>query len=569
MDAVARSPLAVSESHAGVAPAADKEIALRLHRLAGGCAIGLVVLADLLVGLQLRFLAFRASERVHYQPDIDNAFVKGTTVLREGFLNAYDNEYAVNGKTGLYDLDYAPARLGIATLWTRWVRTQVDGRPADWRLIADWPADFYQRARQLKRTYQLCRPLLWFNDAMEIAGAAGVFALVRRWTIAHSGTSRATALALLASLFFWFNPALIWDAHCWPQWDCWLLPFFLWALVAASDDHWFTAGALIGAATLFKAQILLGAPLLILWPLMLRQPLAAARCMCGFAVVVAVAVSPWLVRVDHSTSIAAIAWVGSVAAVGGTAAVLRGGFTNLGRHLIAASVAAALLVSPLLFGGSFAWMRVGMFGGGQSTVTMSLGPNPNLATLLESQYGWEVMDPVLTLPAGRASRLVGLLAATLDRHFSYVPGAAVGIPVKWVLGAAYAMLLVVCAAAAAMHASRQSPRFLLAVTTPWVLMYALLPHMHERYMVWGVAIGAVTIVLSPGWALLNMFLTLVALGTMIIATGSTTFHHMRVVRWFDGWTPGVGWAVLLAAAVMLYGALTPPSRALVTASAPL
>ena len=33
--------------------------------------------------------------------------------------------------------------------------------------------------------------------------------------------------------FAWLEPSLILDAHAWPQWDVWILPFYLFATLAA------------------------------------------------------------------------------------------------------------------------------------------------------------------------------------------------------------------------------------------------------------------------------------------------------------------------------------------------
>src|SRR5205814_261851 len=94
---------------------------------------------------------------------------------------------------------------------------------------------------------------------------------------AFSAPPRSIVLGLVAALFFWFNLALISNAHMWPQWDSWLLPFLLWAFVAASAEWWFAAGLLIAVGAMFKAQILFGAPLLILWPLFRGKLSAIAR----------------------------------------------------------------------------------------------------------------------------------------------------------------------------------------------------------------------------------------------------------------------------------------------------
>src|SRR6266853_627085 len=42
----------------------------------------------------------------------------------------------------------------------------------------------------------------------------------------------------------------------------------------------------------------------------------------------------------------------------------------------------------------------------------------------------------------------------------------------------------------------RDPRVLIAITAPWLLMFALLGQMHERYLVWGAVISAVALGVS-------------------------------------------------------------------------
>jgi hypothetical protein len=130
------------------------------------------------------------------------------------------------------------------------------------------------------------------------------------------------------------------------------------------------------------------------------------------------------------------------------------------------------------------------------------------------------------------------------------------------LAAAYAATLTLCGLAAARHATRPDPRFLLAVSAPWVLMFALLPGMHQRYLVWGsglTAMGAVIGALPAG-------IHLVAAGI-----GWAMMAHTQLALQ-PGAAPGVlralgrlypeagGWAVLGCAALLLGLALSPRRR---------
>ena len=49
-------------------------------------------------------------------------------------------------------------------------------------------------------------------------------------------------------MLLWLNFAVLIDAHAWPQWDVWLLPFFLGAMWAASTRRWMLAGFVFALA---------------------------------------------------------------------------------------------------------------------------------------------------------------------------------------------------------------------------------------------------------------------------------------------------------------------------------
>ncbi len=59
------------------------------------------------------------------------------------------------------------------------------------------------------------------------------------------------------------------------------------------------------------------------------------------------------------------------------------------------------------------------------------------------------------------------------------------------VAALYLAGLVFCARGAARHAHNRDPRVLIAMATPWLLMFALLGQMHERYLMWGAVLSAV------------------------------------------------------------------------------
>jgi hypothetical protein len=688
--------------------------------------LSLVALVIGLAGLDLRAWLWRSTEPLRYVMDIDNAFRQGTRTLATGYLERYDNNRAFDDAPAWtpMGLDYGPGRLAVAALWAHWVRSHVTA-PATGpdRYTDQWHVEFYPYAQQLGLTYELCRPLLWLNLTGETLSAVALFLLVCRYA-SHAGTRpvRGNALGLVAATFFWFDPALLSNAHVWPQWDSWVFPFFLWALFLASVNCWFSAGVAIALGAMFKGQILFGTPLLLLWPLWQGRVGAAGRWVAGLAFGLAAVTAVWLVHAPGQAhgflydpghtdpaavgwaidaAVAAVAvivavrtrswshwtrpgrWVGwtdddpsgrrvlaavavlmatlaaaAAATVAGlwlavevsvaaglvataAAGVLfvraarmtdavptawpsrlvplrpwiswtvrlallaaawavidaplrRAGVTarwlaptaviglatlaylvpvrSLG-HVAAAWVAAALLLCVPLFHTSSEWYFVGIAHGTTARSRMSNGDNNNLANLLETTWGWQLEEPVITLPPGPTSGHVAAFLEAIDKHVAFPPGKPVTLPLKYLLVSIWFASTVACSFGAARHDRSRHPRFLVAVAAPWVVMFAVLGQMHQRYLLWGAGLTCMAAAVSPGLALLHLLLSVVSMGQELVSMAATNHHDPNALaqalapdpartnlRWwittaertFIGWTPGMGWAVLLSAAVLVY-----------------
>src|SRR5438046_1966492 len=260
---------------------------------------------------------------------------------------------------------------------------------------------------------------------------------------------------------------MILDAHGWPQWDVWILPFYLFAALAALKNRWFVSGCLLVAGAMFKGQLLFVTPFVVLWPLWQKRWNHALCLLAGFTATVAVIASPWLLRTPT-------AWL-ALAAVSGASSSFF-----LQRKLphqiawISGITGCAAFVIASFVGGSFAWLQVGFLYGSEHYPYLVISSCYNLPTLL-SQLGWSLKDPFCSV-------LFGSL------HFH--------LTLQWTLRLLYLGALTVCAYGAARQVRDRDPRVLIAITAPWLLMFALLGQMHERYLVWGAVVSALALGVS-------------------------------------------------------------------------
>jgi len=155
---------------------------------------------------------------------------------------------------GDYGLDYPPLRLLTMAIWSKQVR---DGFP--------WVDNEHPK---------LVNPLLKINLICELVSAAAIFFLVRlcvqrslhahsTWPTWLSREHRASICGLAAASVAWLEPSMILDAHGWPQWDVWILPFYLFAALAALKNRWFWCGCLLALGAMLKGQLLFVAPFFV------------------------------------------------------------------------------------------------------------------------------------------------------------------------------------------------------------------------------------------------------------------------------------------------------------------
>jgi hypothetical protein len=553
-----------------------------------------VALAAIWIGMLLHRWTWDQTDPIRFRFDIENAWTQGSRALREGYLGIYDRvaREATTDAEGRpqYSLDYAPGRLLVATLWVRWARTH------------------FPDADRWQDTWDFNAPLLTLNRVALLASAAGAFSLTRHWLKREHRQSgqphphAAIWLPTLAALVLWFNPAAIIAGFGWPQWDIWLTPFFIWALVAGSSGRWIIAGALLGAGAMFKGQLLAFCPVLILWPLFGGRPLAVVRLAAGFAIAWAACSSPWLLRTTDTGAVnwSAAFWViccttAAVLASVRKTTLLRGRWP-VALCLSAAAMALAvipawskaddaiklaqiaglalaigifgwfvrprwipamaitgmavsmLLVMPL-YGASDNWFRIGFGFGVRHFRHMTMGPMSNLASILDTAFN--VHDPESVATTIGPAAIFGS------------PADVIVISWRQLLFGIYAVLTVLSCIAMAVHDRRNNRRFLVAAVAPLIFFVAFPTQIHERYPLYAAVCSAIIVVCGVGPTLLHALVSALAFLTILHAmllagspAGEFANDANTLLRTLSQTHPGLGYLLILLALVYLWSAMS-------------
>lgn len=507
---------------------------------AGNILLCALILTMILAGIQLRHWAWRGTTSLRFEKDIVNGFFWGSESVLEGRKRAanpasrdswasfFKGYFAIYDKVkeeayeGEYHLDYPPLRLLVMSLWARHVlgqRPNADiGRP------------------------EYVKPLLLFNLLCETACAVAIFLLVRLW-LEHSGEKtssrwlrgiaparRGLICGLSAAGAGWLEPSLILDAHAWPQWDVWIMPFYLFAALSTVNNRWLCCGCLLAAGSMFKGQLLMVTPFFVMWPLWEKQWGGALRVLAGFGAACAVIVSPWLLRNPA-------AWLGMAAVLTVTGGILIARKPRNAAVWFCGIFAVAAFFAGALWGGSFAWLQIGLLYGTQQYPYLIMGSCYNLAALL-AHFQLSLKDVLWSHDFG-------------SLH--------VAVTMQWLLRSIYLAALGLCALGAARHSRNRDPRLLIALATPWLLMFALLGQMHERYLMWGAIASAVALGVSARLSVVH-FVFSVASTSMIVHVmlidkkiGTT----LALIQFFDRITPYASSLVLLCVALYLKESLFP------------
>ena len=446
----------------------------------------------------------------------DEASANSWTAFARGYFALYDRVQRKAYKND-YRLDYPPLRLLVMSIWARQVRSDFpevdDGHPKH------------------------VKPLLNVNLFCELISAVAIFLLVRLWVRRSSDATRSRFLrdlplqhraaicGLAAASVAWLEPSMILDTHGWPQWDVWILPFYLFAVLAALKKRWFLCGCLLAAGAMFKGQLLLIVPFFILWPLWQKRWTRALRLLAGFASTTALVVSPWLLRTP--TALIVVALVGGVSCL-----IFFGRKFRDAWVWVAGMIALGTFVAGALVGGSFAWLKIGFLYGSEHYPYLFISSCYNLPFFLD-RLGWSLKDPVWSYEFG-------------SQH--------VAVTVQWMLRLAYLGGLALCSLGAARHWRNRDPRLLIAMATPWLLMFALLGQMHERYLVWGAVASAVALGVSLRLSVVHFIISAMSTAMIVhvMLVDKKLETTLRVVDILHGVRPYASGLLLACVAVCLW-----------------
>src|SRR5947209_16851689 len=321
---------------------------------------------------------------------------------------------------------------------------------------------------------------------------------------------------------------MILDAHGWPQWDVWIVPFYLLAALAALKNRWFSCGCLLAAGAMLKGQLLFVTPFFIFWPLWQKRWIRALRMLAGFAATVALIVAPWLLCNPA-------AWIVVALVAGLSSLFLLGSGSQDAGAWVAGIIACAVFLIGAWDGGSFAWLQIGFIYGSEHYPYLFISSCYNLPSLL-GQVGWSLKDSLLS---GRIG--------SLDLHLT----------LQWALRLLYLGALALSAHGLTRHLRARDPRVLIAIAAPWLLMFALLGQMHERYLTWGAVVSAVALGVSVRLSIIHFIISIASTAMIVhvMLIDKKLDPTLRAIDFLQGVRPYASFVVLACVAVYLWDAL--------------
>jgi hypothetical protein len=133
----------------------------------------------------------------------------------------------------------------------------------------------------------------------------------------------------------------------------------------------------------------------------------------------------------------------------------------------------------------------------------------------------------------------------------------VAITPQWTLRVLYLGTLALCARGAARHTRNRDPRGLIAIAAPWLVMFALLGQMQERYLVWGAVVSAVALGVSVRLSAIHFVISVASTAMIahVMLIDKKLDATLRVINLLHNVRPYASGVVLICAAVCLWDAL--------------
>ncbi|MGA2231129.1 MAG: hypothetical protein ABSH22_09555 [Tepidisphaeraceae bacterium] len=236
---------------------------------------------------------------------------------------------------------------------------------------------------------------------------------------------------------------------------------------------------------------------------------------------------------------------------------------------MAAILAASIWMSAYLYHGDWTWKTVGFEYGARKHYQMALGQGGmgNLPQIMESRFGWDISDLAWTFHPPDIADTLRLATRGPNGQFTGwvhdwgLDGSPVQLDIRSFLMMVFVVVTILAGIGAAIQARRNDPRVLSAFAAVFVLMPNILCQMAARYQIWGAAISALLIAVSPGLVLLHVVLSILATG--MVAAQLLSFDEARSPRLHDlmaRFHPDDGWIMLMIGAVFLYVAIAPARR---------
>jgi hypothetical protein len=432
---------------------------------------------------------------------------------------------------------------------------------------------------------------------------------------------RAVVCALVAATLAWINPASILDSFGWPQWEAWLLPFFLVSAVLVSLDWWLTAGLVLGVGCMFKGQLLFLCPVMILAPLFAGWPIRFLRIATGLTAAAGIVAWPWLVNTPHIKAyiFSALFAAALVCLLTFFRQSIRRELSRLSPRNLRNRRLSRSLIPPVIPEETpwLLWVLVSLclFTAIYLPLMIYRHQDPSLhictillllvilvipwflprrrfaaflllilsaslwlaAFSLNGSFSWWQVGFVygtqkhqdMQLGAQSLSNLSSILSQRYNWNLHDAVGTfhlpfvttPVDVDLQAFMATILGITLVVCSAAAAIHLRRRDKKFLVALLAPCILFVTMLTQMAARYTMFAAVVSAVLVGVSVGMSLLQLLLVVIScamLGNQLLGTfPDTAPMTFSITR---PTYPDSGWLTMLLAAVIFISVLIPSAR---------